>query len=353
MAEADSAVLDREQAGVLALLERSRVAPPVRVITRIARVSAVAARTSARLAASDRLRACARRRSPGSRRRGPGAGSGSTPCSCSPLRRRGRSSRASGLPPVAATSSSATSGEMRTFASWSSRTRRPSRRILRARARESPAYESPATSCEEHDDTFRLEPPRGEGEGAGGGLVEPVRVVDHAEKRAVVSGGGEEAQGRGADEQPAGTLRFGKRERTAQRVRLHRRQRPRAGRGRGRTSSCRPEYANSDSVSTPSARTTRASPARSHGVLEQRALADPRLAADDKRAAPAAPRFLEHSIVPSALALTADQHASIIERDDCHQVDALGKSRTRSPATRSYARLESHTRKVTRCRTSP
>ena len=66
-----------------------------------------------------------------------------------------------------------------------------------------------------------------------------------------------------------------------------------------------------------------------HGVLEQSALADPGLAADDKRAAPAAPRFLEHSIDPSALALAADEHAPIIERNDCHQEDALGKSRTR------------------------
>ena len=303
--------------------------PPVRVITRIARVSAVAASTSARRAASESVRACAAKTVSRLSPTGTGCGSGSAPCSCSPVSRRGSSSSASGFPPVAATSSSATSGEIahvRIVIEQDGGGLRvePSElelgNPLRAKA--------PAAGCEEHDDAFRLEPPRRERERAGRGLVEPVRVVDHAEERSVVPGGREQAQCRGADVQPAGALRLGERERAAQRVRLHRRQLR------------QPVEQRADELVQARVRELRLrldaerpynprGAGASNCVLEQGALADPGLAADDERAAPAALRLIEHPIDPSALALTADEHTPIIERDVFHTRARLGKSRTR------------------------
>ena len=176
---------------------------------------------------------------------------------------------------------------------------------------------------EEHDDAFRLESPRRERERAGRRLVEPVRVVDHAEERAVVPRGSEQAQRRGADVEPARALCLGERERAAQRIRLDRRQlRQPVEQGTHELVQARVRELrlglDAERAHDPGIAGAR------DGVLEQGALADPGVAADDQRAAPAAPRLLEHSIDPSALALTADEHVAIIERNVCHQ-EATGR----------------------------
>ena len=130
--------------------------------------------------------------------------------------------------------------------------------------------------------------------------------------------GSEEAQRRGADVEPARALCLGERQRAAQRIRLDRRQLR------------QPVEQGSQELVQARVRELRLGldAERAHdlgiaglrdGVLEQRALADPGVAADDERAAPAAPRLLEHPIDPSALALTADEHVAIIERHVCNQ----------------------------------
>ena len=143
-------------------------------------------------------------------------------------------------------------------------------------------------------------------------------VVDHAEKRAVVLRSGEQTQSRRPDVEPARALRLGERKRAAQRIRLDRGQvwQPVEqgthelvqGRVRELRLGLDAERAHDPGSARPR-----------DGVLEQGALADPGVAADDERAAPAALRLLEQSIDRSALALTADEHAPIIERDVCHQ----------------------------------
>ena len=150
-----------------------------------------------------------------------------------------------------------------------------------------------AARGEEHDDAFRVESSRGERERAGRRLVEPVRVVDHAEQRAVFARGSEQAQRRGADGEPARALGLGERERAAQRIRLNRRklgqpveQRPHElvqARVRELRLGLDAERAHDPGVAGPC-----------DGVLEQCALADPGIASDHQRAAPTALRLFEH-----------------------------------------------------------
>jgi hypothetical protein len=55
--------------------------------------------------------------------------------------------------------------------------------------------------CEQHDDPLRLQAPGGEHERVGRGVIEPVRVVDEAEKRAALGRLGEKAQDGDRDEE--------------------------------------------------------------------------------------------------------------------------------------------------------
>ena len=285
--------------------------PSVRLITRIARVSAVAAITSARRASSERPRACVAKTVSRLSPTGTGCGSGSRALQLLAAQAAAQLEQGERIP---AGRCDERLGDLR---------RDPHVRIvieqrdggLRVETSELELWESPRTEAlaaggEEHDDAFRLEPPRRERERAGRRLVEPVRVVDHAEERAVVSRGGEQAQRRGADVEAAGALRLGERQCAAQRVRLHRRQLRQPVEQRAHElvqARVRELRLGLDAERAHDPRIARSR----DGVLEQGALADPGVAADDEGGAPAASRPLEHSLDPSAFALAADEHAAI------------------------------------------
>ncbi len=76
---------------------------------------------------------------------------------------------------------------------------------------------------EDHDYRLRQQPPRHERQRLRGGAVQPLRVVDHAQKRALLSRRGQQAEHRQADEQSVRRGALAQPERDFQRAALRRR----------------------------------------------------------------------------------------------------------------------------------
>src|SRR5207253_6587466 len=74
--------------------------------------------------------------------------------------------------------------------------------------------------AEEHRYAVAIKPPRNEGQRRSGGIVDPVRAIDHADHRLFLGSGREQAQDAAKDRQTLADLVRTKRKRRAERDRL-------------------------------------------------------------------------------------------------------------------------------------
>ena len=161
---------------------------------------------------------------------------------------------------------------------------------------------------EENRDLFGVQPPRCERERLGRRIVEPVGVVDDAEQRPLFGGSREQAQHRRADGQAFRCRPFLDRERSPQRGRLRLRELVDGRHGRAqqllRACECdlgfRFDAERAQDVEVAGS---------SHGMLEQRALADPRLAPKDEGGASPCASRVQQRVDARALVVAAEQHA--------------------------------------------
>ena len=137
---------------------------------------------------------------------------------------------------------------------------------------------------EQHPDPVGQQPARHEAEDLGGLVVQPLRVVDHAQHRPVLGGVREQREHGQADQERIGRRPAHQPERHAERPPLRLGQPVHAGR-RGRSSWWTAAKPRLVSDSTATIRTICRSAACSHCVVEQRGLPDPGLTPEDQRAA--------------------------------------------------------------------
>ena len=269
-------------------------------------VGSAAATSSSSRVALGQIARCRRSEACPPIRPGSGSASGSPkpPASSAGDSRRGSSSRASGFPRVSATIRSRTrssSGHRTTEASSSRASASRSPRSPAPAARPGPG---PAPGREHHQHRLGPQPPRHERQRLCRGLVQPLRVIDHAHQRALgrpPRTAGSAPPGRpGTDPVPG----LAQAERRLERVALRLGQAPAAGPGTARTAGAARRTRSSISGLAPrAARTTRRSAAACAGVVQQRRLAHPRLAAQHQR-----PRCARRA--PSASSPPSAAHSS-------------------------------------------
>jgi hypothetical protein len=165
-------------------------------------------------------------------------------------------------------------------------------------------------SGEQQGNRLGQQPARDEAQRLRGGAVQPLRVVDDAQQRALLRGLGEKAQGRQGDEKAirrrVGTHPEGDVERLALRSGkpidevVDRRAHLMQGRER--------ELHLGLDAHRPQHREVRR---RFDRVLEQRRLADASLPPQDQHTAPPAPRILEHPVQRRALVSPTAQHRDL------------------------------------------
>ena len=172
----------------------------------------------------------------------------------------------------------------------------------------SPLSSAAGLARREHDrDRLRQQPASDERERQRRRLVQPLRVVDHAEQRALLGRLREQAERRQTDQE------------AVRRFARHSARTPRAGHlccGPGRRSSrsrrgahscCSAANGSSISDSTPTARMSRRSAAGPDRVLQQRSLAHARFAAEHERAALTGAHRVEQLIQYRALRVAPPQ----------------------------------------------
>ena len=125
------------------------------------------------------------------------------PASCAAVSPRGSSNNANGLPRVSARSwsairSSSRPGITEAKSDRASAPRRPSHQQVR----EPCEFLARLARREQHYHRLRQQPARDERQRSGGGFVQPLRVVDHAQKRALLGRLRQQAEHRQADEEP-------------------------------------------------------------------------------------------------------------------------------------------------------
>ena len=166
---------------------------------------------------------------------------------------------------------------------------------------------------DEHRDRIGLQPPRDEHERLGRRAVEPVRVVDDAQQRLRVRGRCEQAQDRHRDEEAVLHALVRQPEGASQRGALH------VGQLAGAVDD-RPQQLVQPGERQLGLGLHAGAGEHPHavrllqGVLQQRGLADPGVAAQDERAAARLPGRLEEAVDGRALALPAQQHGRTLRR---------------------------------------
>ena len=226
---------------------------------------------------------------------GSSVGSGSLPRRCASVSARGSSRSASGLPAARFTSASATSSVTLPTSSWITRARRVVGEAPEGQRRQAGGVD-PARLVEprgdDEDEALRAQAPRGEQHRAQRLVVEPVRVVDHGEHRLVLGRRREQAEDAGGDGEGVVRRRRLERERRAERLGLdlgdpvaqvqdRAEQRVQARVGQVALGLVAAGAQDEEPVGG------------GDRVLEQRRLADPRLAGDEQRAARALARAVE------------------------------------------------------------
>ena len=244
---------------------------------------------------------------------GTSSGRPNPPASSTADRPWGSSSRASGLPRVSATIRSRTCSSTSPGSPEASSERACPHRARRARAPASRGVPRCARGHEHDRDRLREQPAGDERQRERGFLVEPLRIVDRAEKRLLVGRIREQAERREADDEAIRCLAVADPERHAHCLALgvgqavepveHRRaELVQAGK---RELDLR---LNSDRPQQPQVRR------RIDRVVQQRGLADPRLSAHHEGAALPRARRAEQSVESGALRVAATQGYSAVSQ---------------------------------------
>jgi hypothetical protein len=166
---------------------------------------------------------------------------------------------------------------------------------------------------DEHGDRIGLQAPGDEDERVGGGAVEPVRVVDHAEQWLRIGRRREQAEHGHRDDEAILDAVRGQAEGAAQGGSLD------VGELVGEVEDGPQHLVQSGERQLglgldAGAREHAHPPGACHGALQQRGLADARLAAQDEDAAARAPGPVEQAVDRRALALSPQQHAPTLRR---------------------------------------
>ena len=172
-----------------------------------------------------------------------------------------------------------------------------------------PDRDRPAAVGAEQDDPLGAEPAAGEQQRLERAVVEPLAVVDERQQRLLLGGRGEQAQHARHDGVAIAARRLAERERPAQRG------------GLGRRDRVEPVEQRPEQLAQARERDVRLGlhPARAQDrhagalrpgarVLEQRGLADPGLADEQQRAAPAGAGVAQQPVDPGPLLVAADEH---------------------------------------------
>ena len=221
---------------------------------------------------------------------------------------RGSSSSASGFPRVSATIRSRTRSSSGPGITESSRTRASCVGESADEQLRQPGQVAPLAGLagrEHQPDRVRREAARNERQRQRGGAVLPLRVVDHADERALLGGAGEQAEHGDAEQEAVGRRARAQAEGGAQRVALWSRQRVEAVEQRCAQlvqAGERQLHLGLDAGRPHDAAVRRTR----HQVLEQRRLADARLAAEHEHLAPAPADGLEQPFECLALAAPAE-----------------------------------------------
>ena len=260
---------------------------------------------------------------------GSGSVSGTPPASCAGVREAGSSSSASGLPPAMSRRRARTSGSIRC--------REQLRRgrgleaadpqLGQRRQGQSPGV--PVAGGQQQRDALRVEPPCDGQQHVGGGAVEPLRVVDHAEHAAAVGDVGQQRERRQRDEERVVDRAVGEAERAPHRRSLRAGQAVEAVEHGAQQLVQAGERQVGLRLQANRLEHGHVLAGGRDGVTQQRGFADPRLAAQDEHVAAAGAGAVQQRLDPTALLVPAAQR---LERDAHRHPRSL-----REPLGRRYA----------------
>ena len=257
---------------------------------------------------------------------GTGSSIGSAPLRWASLSRRDSSSSASGLPPVASNSRVGDLGRDRP-ACASSAAEAPASSPSSTSSARRRADRLAAARREQQHDALLLQPAGDEHERLARRRVEPRRVVDRHEHGRALADRGQQAERRGVEREAVAGHRRPERERARERRPLRRRQRAQLGHDGAEQVGEAGER--ELGLGLDAARAQHRHPVGGGDrVVEQRALADPRLAADHERGARSRVRPREQLRQAGPLCIAAEQHVAAI----------LGFSSARRDPVRGYCR---------------
>ncbi len=172
-----------------------------------------------------------------------------------------------------------------------------------------PDRDRPAAVGAEEDDPLGAEPAAGEQQRLERAVVEPLAVVDERQQRLLLGGRGEQAEHARHDRVAIAAGRLAERERPAQRGGLGRRDRVEPVEQRPEQLAQAREGDVGLGLHPARAQDRHAGGDRLRArVLEQRGLADPGLADEEQRAAPAGAGVAQQPVDPGPLLVAADEH---------------------------------------------